>query len=208
MADCANPIIYVIRFSVHVTPIYSNQDMEPSASEKSPLFFIKPINSQGQGIAGRERLQDRGMLRIDRSDGDFVLTAFFNFLLLISLGDVILEFPSPVFLALDWRNNERSRVHCNVESKPLQYREIEWSSDDDAFNCNRVTLKQCLEQFMQSETLSQEEAWFCPKYVNSLQIVKMMTIFVSLIGLKLVKMMRCCVVLFFLRLVFSLQKKN
>ena len=32
------------------------------SAENPPLFFIKPIDDQGQGIAGKERLEDQGML--------------------------------------------------------------------------------------------------------------------------------------------------
>ena len=46
------------RFSVEVTEVSTaNQEMDAH-----PPLFIKPINLQGQGIAGRERLEDRGTL--------------------------------------------------------------------------------------------------------------------------------------------------
>ena len=51
------------RFTVEVTSVSSNPVVGEGqeSAENPPLFFIKPIDDQGQGIAGKERLEDQGM---------------------------------------------------------------------------------------------------------------------------------------------------
>jgi hypothetical protein len=79
---------------------------------------------------------------------------------------------SPIFLSLDWRNDERSPNHCSVTVKsPTEYEDLsqEENAADPSADCDsspnqrRLTLHHCLQQFMQSEVLSKEEAWYCPK---------------------------------------------
>lgn len=89
----------------------------------------------------------------------------------IFAGDKPLDFDadeSPVFLALDWRNDERAADHCVVSVKScVEYEELSQENSDpssgDSPNQRRLTLHHCLQQFMQSEVLSREEAWYCPK---------------------------------------------
>lgn len=69
---------------------------------------------------------------------------------------------SPVFLALDWRNNPQSPDHCVVT--PLDDVRCETLDDGERHAGQRdVTLRDCLHQFMQPEVLTREEAWYCPK---------------------------------------------
>jgi ubiquitin C-terminal hydrolase len=77
---------------------------------------------------------------------------------------------SPIFLSLDWRNDERSANHCSVTVKsPTDYEDLSQENSDPSAdgdispNQRRLTLHHCLQQFMQSEVLSKEEAWYCPK---------------------------------------------
>lgn len=86
-------------------------------------------------------------------------------------GDKPLDFDadeSPVFLAVDWRNDERASHHCVVKVKPtFDYEELSQENSDAATGAEsssrRLTLHHCLQQFMEPEVLSREEAWYCPK---------------------------------------------
>ena len=70
-------------------------------------------------------------------------------------------------LALDWRNNENSPYHCSIVERTLELSPADSGDADDAdADPNKVTLQCCLEQFMQSEVLGHEEAWYCPKSVT------------------------------------------
>ncbi|XP_046440466.1 ubiquitin carboxyl-terminal hydrolase 19-like [Daphnia pulex] len=183
-------MLYYSRFSVEVDCPPSannscNQDMDSSSSSSSsssspqeegevdglqqskqeqpkeyPLFFIKPIDSQGQGIEKKKRLED--------------------------LGDKPLDFDadeSPIFLSLDWRNDERSPNHCSVTVKsPTDYEDLSQENSDPSAdgdtspNQRRLTLHHCLQQFMQSEVLSKEEAWYCPKCKEHREATKQMSV--------------------------------
>ena len=87
-------------------------------------------------------------------------------------GDAPLDFDadeSPVFLSMDWRNSEHAPNHCVVAIKSsVEFEELSQENSDpsagDSPNQRRLTLHHCLQQFMQSEVLSREEAWYCPKY--------------------------------------------
>lgn len=71
---------------------------------------------------------------------------------------------SPIFLAMDWRNNDRVANYCVVSNKPSDADEIPvLDTGADQQNPHRLTLHHCLEQFMRPEVLSREEAWYCPK---------------------------------------------
>lgn len=71
---------------------------------------------------------------------------------------------SPVFLALDWRNNEKAPNYCVVTNKTDGADELPCLGDaGDGQNPQKLTLHRCLEQFMRSEILSPEEAWYCPQ---------------------------------------------
>ena len=56
-------LLFFHRFTVEVTSVSSNPVVGEGqeSAENPPLFFIKPIDDQGQGIAGKERLEDQGM---------------------------------------------------------------------------------------------------------------------------------------------------
>lgn len=131
--------------------------LQQSKADDHPLFFIKPIDSQGQGIEKKKRLED--------------------------LGDTPLDFDadeSPVFLSLDWRNDERSLNRCCVTVKsPSDYDDLsraDLTADDSPANQRRLTLHHCLQQFMQSEVLSKEEAWYCPKCKEHREATKQMSL--------------------------------
>jgi hypothetical protein len=51
------------RFTVEVTRVSFNPEVGDGqeSAENPPLFFIKPTDAQGQGIAGKERLEDQGI---------------------------------------------------------------------------------------------------------------------------------------------------
>jgi hypothetical protein len=48
---------------VEVTRVSFNPEVGDGqeSAENPPLFFIKPTDGQGQGIAGKERLEDQGI---------------------------------------------------------------------------------------------------------------------------------------------------
>uniref|UniRef100_A0A4W3K929 ubiquitinyl hydrolase 1 n=1 Tax=Callorhinchus milii TaxID=7868 RepID=A0A4W3K929_CALMI len=77
-------------------------------------------------------------------------------------GDMPLEFPDCVSLAMIWKNNERQKEYVLVESRELEYMEDPCSASDAA-RAGYFTLEQCLNLFTKPEVLAPEEAWYCPK---------------------------------------------
>ncbi|KAI9557505.1 hypothetical protein GHT06_017333 [Daphnia sinensis] len=131
--------------------------LQQSKTDDHPLFFIKPIDSQGQGIEKKKRLEDLGDTPLDFDADD-----------------------SPVFLSLDWRNDERSLHRCCVTVKsPADYDDLsraDLTADGSSANPRCLTLHHCLQQFMQSEVLSKEEAWYCPKCKEHREATKQMSL--------------------------------
>jgi len=146
------------RLFVQVTDVSSNQDAAAAAaaaaaadSSKEPMFFIKPVDYMGQSIPRRERIED--------------------------LGDELLDLEDMDCLALDWRNNENSPYHCSIVERTLELSPADSGDADDAdADPNKVTLQCCLEQFMQSEVLGHEEAWYCPKCKEHREATKQMSL--------------------------------
>ncbi|XP_059166699.1 ubiquitin carboxyl-terminal hydrolase 19-like isoform X2 [Physella acuta] len=113
-----------------------------------PTFFIKPVNLEGDGIKGADRLEDKG--------------------------DQPLEFPYRN-LSMDWRNNEKLQSFVLVQSKELEAEEAD-NLNNLAAACNKPTLSQCLELFTEPEVLSPEEAWYCPACKKHVEASKQMAV--------------------------------
>ena len=69
-----------------------------------------------------------------------------------------------MFLAMDWRNNERMVNYCVVANKSAETDDMPCiTNGSELENPLKLTLHHCLEQFMRPEILSREEAWYCPQ---------------------------------------------
>merc|ERR550534_81336 len=161
-------LAFSCRHFVQVTPVSStsgSSGSDPSSDPSSdpcsdpcsnpemdwPLFFIKPVDYMGQSFPRKERLEDRG--------------------------DELLDLDNIDCLALDWRNNENSPQHCVVVEKEVVCCQPDPSSTSQhEGEPNRVTLHRCLEQFMQPEVLSHEEAWYCPQCKKHQEATKQMSL--------------------------------
>lgn len=111
---------------------------QPQVPERrQPLFFIKPCHTlDGKPRAPYEdRLKDEGDTLLDLS-----------------------KFPA---LTLDWRNNPKQVNHVLVETKALDFDEEASGSGTQSEKV--TTLEQCLQLFTEAETLTPNEAWYCPK---------------------------------------------
>lgn len=110
-------------------------------------------------------------------------------------GSQLLDFEadeSPVFLALDWRNDDRMVGYCVVDMKQRlddciqlddDSNENEDDKDDEKIRKKNgygrgggLTLHGCLEQFMQPEVLSREEAWYCPQCKEHREATKQLSL--------------------------------
>ncbi|XP_078597209.1 ubiquitin carboxyl-terminal hydrolase 19-like isoform X2 [Branchiostoma floridae x Branchiostoma japonicum] len=131
--------------------VVHGQQQDPPPERDILPFFLKPCNERGQGKVGRdgERLQDQGNVPLDLSD----LT----------------------YLAMDWRNHEKSKNYVLVQSKQLEYEEDE-SVHSTPTSDGPITLQQCLQLFTEPETLAPEEAWYCPSCKQHREATKQMSL--------------------------------
>lgn len=107
------------------------------AKETYPNFHIKPVNAYGEGITGPEgsRLSDEG------SEPLALAGRYFS---------------------IDWRNHPRQSEFVVVEEKDLvcdKHSSVKTEAITESYSCS---LKQCLELFTEPETLSENDAWYCP----------------------------------------------
>lgn len=119
----------------------SDSDSTQSANnskESCPKFFIKPVTAYGDGITGEEgrRLSDEGAKPLDLAGKYF---------------------------AIDWRNHPRQPEFVDVEEKYLECEEHSSVNSESqqsvSYSCS---LEDCLELFTEPETLSENDAWYCP----------------------------------------------
>ncbi|XP_066283408.1 ubiquitin carboxyl-terminal hydrolase 19-like [Branchiostoma lanceolatum] len=131
--------------------VVHGQQQDPPPERDILPFFLKPCNERGQGKVGPdgERLQDQGNVPLDLSD----LT----------------------YLAMDWRNHEKSKNYVLVQSKLLEYEEDE-SVHSTPTSDGPITLQQCLQLFTEPETLAPEEAWYCPGCKQHREATKQMSL--------------------------------
>ncbi|KAI8511089.1 Ubiquitin carboxyl-terminal hydrolase 19 [Branchiostoma belcheri] len=131
--------------------VVHGQPQDPPPERDILPFFLKPCNERGQGKVGPEgeRLQDQGNSALDLSD----LT----------------------YLAMDWRNHEKSKNYVLVQSKQLEYEEDE-SVHSTPTSDGPITLQQCLQLFTEPETLAPEEAWYCPGCKQHREATKQMSL--------------------------------
>lgn len=103
-----------------------------------PRFYVKPVTAYGEGIVGQEggRLSDQGSELLD-------------------LGRK--------YLSIDWRNHPRSSGFVIAEEKDLECEEHSSCQTEKISESYSCSLKECLELFTEPETLSQNDAWYCPK---------------------------------------------
>lgn len=112
--------------------------MTSSADRSIPLFFIKPVMADGQGIRELGRLDDKG--------------------------DKLLDMTQYSCLSMDWRNSDKQACYVMVQSKSLEA-DIDDSyqnTPQGALAKDTITLEQCLDWFTEPEILSSDEAWYCP----------------------------------------------
>ncbi|XP_074644524.1 ubiquitin carboxyl-terminal hydrolase 19-like isoform X2 [Tubulanus polymorphus] len=116
------------------------------------LFYIKPVNQYGQGITdiNGARLQDQG--------------------------DEPLDLSSKYYLSMDWRNNDKESPYVLVQSKEFDCNDDEDSIREAYGASGEITLEHCLNMFTEPETLSPEEAWYCPQCKEHREATKQMSI--------------------------------
>ncbi|KAL4225919.1 Ubiquitin carboxyl-terminal hydrolase 19 [Mactra antiquata] len=117
----------------------------------TPMFYIKPVNSDGIGLTGPdgERLDDKG--------------------------DIALDLTNKLFLSLDWKNNDKLPGYALVQSKDMDF-ENDSSMMQATLEESNATLEQCLELFTEPEVLSPDEAWYCPQCKEHREATKQLSI--------------------------------
>ncbi|XP_037071193.1 ubiquitin carboxyl-terminal hydrolase 19-like [Pollicipes pollicipes] len=122
-----------------------------TGGEEKQLFFIKPVNQQGQSIttADGARLQD--------------------------CDDQPLDLHGNCMVAMDWKTHHRSRPCCLVEDKELDAAPEPGPSLGGEPGAD-FTLDQCLQLFTEPEQLSPGEAWYCPRCKTHREAEKQMSL--------------------------------
>ncbi|XP_037071195.1 ubiquitin carboxyl-terminal hydrolase 19-like [Pollicipes pollicipes] len=122
-----------------------------TGGEEKQLFFIKPVNQQGQSIttADGARLQN--------------------------CDDQPLDLHGNCMVAMDWKTHHRSRPCCLVEDKELDAAPEPGPSLGGEPGAD-FTLDQCLQLFTEPEQLSPGEAWYCPRCKTHREAEKQMSL--------------------------------
>ncbi|XP_041347481.1 ubiquitin carboxyl-terminal hydrolase 19-like [Gigantopelta aegis] len=117
-----------------------------------PLFYIKPVNSEGIGLKGPdgERFDDRD--------------------------DDPLDLSLRKYLSIDWINVDKLPSYVLVQSKELEADNDESMQTLSSDEVSHITLEQCLELFTEPEVLSPDEAWYCPRCKKHQEATKQMSI--------------------------------
>jgi ubiquitin carboxyl-terminal hydrolase 19 len=82
-----------------------------------------------------------------------------------------------VYLAMDWRDDPKDDDSVIVTPKPtMEYEEDEKADTRHRKSSDTVSLTDCLQLFTEPETLSQEEAWYCPRCEKHRPAIKQMSV--------------------------------
>ncbi|XP_078372001.1 ubiquitin carboxyl-terminal hydrolase 19-like isoform X3 [Oculina patagonica] len=103
-----------------------------------PKFYIKPVTVYGDAVTGQEgnRLSEEGTEPLELEGK---------------------------FLSIDWRNHPRSQEFVDVDEKVLECEEHPSCKSETVTESYSCSLKECLELFTEPETLSENDAWYCPE---------------------------------------------
>lgn len=107
---------------------------------KKPMYVFTPVDKFGDNKGSTCELEDKGSGELVSAGGRF--------------------------LAMDWRNNPAHQDCVVVTPKSTMDCDPDPTSSSSSSSTpgnSSVTLDQCLELFTQPETLTKEEAWYCPQ---------------------------------------------
>ncbi|KAL5474915.1 hypothetical protein EMCRGX_G026942 [Ephydatia muelleri] len=90
-------------------------------------------------------------------------------------GDRLLDIESK-FLTMDWRNNPAEGLIAITEKATLEHREDPAASANAPRDSGPIKLEHCIELFTQPETLSKDEAWYCPSCKVHREATKQMSL--------------------------------
>lgn len=115
----------------------------------SGAYVLTPANQYGEWMPGANAIMDKD--------------------------DQILHIESK-FLTMDWRNTPSEGLIAITEKATLEHREDLTVSAKAAKESGPIKLEHCIELFTQPETLSKDEAWFCPSCKVHREATKQMSL--------------------------------
>lgn len=142
-----------------LTRVVFGQSHDEVGERLAPLFVTHTMTQSGQHLAGNDgnKLEDKGDEPVYRA--------------------------GRYFLAMDWQNNEKLKSYVLVQSKDLEFDMEEGSAaaarDDWCsyfLEPSHISLEQCLQLFMEPETLAPDEAWYCPQCKAHREATKQMSL--------------------------------